>query len=78
MSPTIAAQAQRLRLEAASTTQLAQVSLWVDGVLVSRLDHAPYQAWWELTPGLHRAWAQAVLPDGQQITSPVVSFTVLE
>jgi hypothetical protein len=35
-------------------------------------------AWWELTPGLHQAWAQAMLPDGQQITSPMVSFTVLQ
>jgi membrane carboxypeptidase/penicillin-binding protein PbpC len=78
LSPSLAAQAQRLRLEAASTAQLAQVSLWVDGVLISRLDHAPYLAWWELTPGLHQAWAQAMLPDGQQITSPMVSFTVLQ
>jgi 1A family penicillin-binding protein len=78
LSPSMAAQAQRLRLEAASTAQLVQVSLWVDGVLVSRLDSAPYQAWWELAPGFHRAWAQAMLPDGQRITSPVVSFTVIE
>jgi 1A family penicillin-binding protein len=78
LSPSITAQAQRIPLEAASATRLAQVSLWVDGVLVSHLEHAPYRAWWELAPGLHHAWAQATLPDGKQITSPVVSFTVIE
>ena len=78
LSPFIAAQAQRIRLEAVSDAQLAQVTLWVDGELVGLLDHAPYQAWWALTPGLHRAWAQARLPDGQEITSPVVSFTVVQ
>lgn len=78
LSPSVEAQAQRIRLEAVSPAQLVQVTLWVDGQLVSRLDSAPYQAWWVLSPGLHRAWAQARLPDGQEITSPVVSFTVLQ
>ena len=78
LSPLLTTQAQRIRLEAASDLQLAQVTLWVDGVMVSSLESTPYQAWWTLTPGLHRAWAQAIQADGQEITSPVVSFTVLE
>jgi hypothetical protein len=57
--------------------ELNQVTLWVDDVQISRLDDAPYQAWWTLTPGIHRAWAEGILPDGRQVASPVVSFIVL-
>jgi 1A family penicillin-binding protein len=78
LSASLTAQAQRIRLEAVSDLELAQVTLWVDGKQVSSLESAPYQAWWTLTPGLHHAWAQAILADGQEISSPVVSFTVLE
>jgi hypothetical protein len=78
LSPTIDANAQRIRLEAASDFDLTQVTLWVDDVQVSRLDNAPYQAWWTLTPGIHRAWAEGILPDGQAVISPVIRFTVLQ
>jgi membrane carboxypeptidase/penicillin-binding protein PbpC len=78
LSDALTAQAQRIRLEAASDLELVQVTLWVDGKQIASLESAPYQAWWTLTPGLHRAWAQAILADGGEISSPVVSFTVLE
>jgi len=78
LSPSIDASAQRIRLEAASALELTQVTLWVDDVQISRLENTPYQAWWTLTPGVHRAWAVGTLPDGRQVASPVVSFTVLQ
>jgi hypothetical protein len=78
LSYALTAQAQRIRLEAASDLELVQVTLWVDGKQIASLESAPYQAWWTLTPGLHRAWAQAILADGGEISSPVVSFTVLK
>jgi penicillin-binding protein 1C len=78
LSPTIATDAQRILLEAAADIKLSQVAFWVDEVQVSRLDEAPYQAWWTLTPGVHRAWAEGILPDGRRVASPVVSFTVLK
>ena len=78
LSPTIEAGAQRIRLEAATDLGLTDVTLWVDEAQISRQDSAPFQAWWTLTPGVHRAWAEGLLPDGRTITSPVVSFTVLQ
>jgi hypothetical protein len=55
---------------------LKEVTLWVDGELVARLDSAPYQAWWVLQPGLHRAWVEGVDASGQHFVSEVVTFTV--
>jgi 1A family penicillin-binding protein len=77
LSPVVAGEAQRIRLEAVSLYELTQVMLWVDGAPIIRLENAPYQAWWTLTPGEHRAWAQGTLPDGREVISPEVSFTVL-
>ncbi|OGO34521.1 MAG: penicillin-binding protein 1C, partial [Chloroflexi bacterium RBG_16_57_11] len=55
LSPTIEAGAQRIRLEAATDLGLTDVTLWVDEAQISRQDSAPFQAWWTLTPGVHRA-----------------------
>jgi hypothetical protein len=78
LSTALAKEAQRIRLEAASPYELTQVTLWVDGAPITRLESAPYLAWWTLTPGEHRAWAQGRLPDGREVVSPEVSFTVLQ
>jgi penicillin-binding protein 1C len=78
LSQTLDQSAQRIRLEAASAVEFSQVTLWVDGVQISRLAEAPYQAWWTLTPGVHRAWAEGILPDEQKTTSALVVFTVLK
>lgn len=78
LSRALAKEAQRIRLEAASPYELTQVTLWIDGAPIARLESAPYMAWWTLTPGEHRAWAQGRLPDGREVVSPEVSFTVLQ
>jgi penicillin-binding protein 1C len=78
LSASLTSQAQRIRLEAASELELALVTLWVDGEQISSQASSPYQAWWSLTPGLHHAWAKAIQANGLEISSPVVSFTVLE
>lgn len=76
LSPSLDASAQRLRLEATGEADLRQVTLWVDGVQIASLESLPYQAWWVLEPGVHRAWAQAQRSSGEQVTSPEVTFTV--
>jgi penicillin-binding protein 1C len=76
LSPGFAAEAQRIRLEASGQTGLKRVTFWVDGVQVASLGSAPYQTWWTLIPGEHRVWAEALTPQGEKITSPVVVITV--
>lgn len=78
LSPLLDREAQRILLQVAGPTTLLQVVFRVDGAEVARRNAPPFQAWWPLTPGVHRVWAEAVLTDGQVVTSPVVTFTVLQ
>jgi hypothetical protein len=77
LSPGFQADAQRIRLEAVVEPGMQQVTLWIDGVLVSQFAGAPYQIWWTLAPGAHQAWVEAVRQNGDRVTSELVSFTVL-
>jgi 1A family penicillin-binding protein len=76
LSPEFASDAQRIQLVAVGQPGLSNVTLWVDGVQVARLESAPYQTWWTLTPGEHRIWAEAFTPEGKKLTSPIILFTV--
>ncbi len=67
---------QKLHLEAVGETGLGQVSLWVDGILVALIDRPPYEAWWILQPGEHRAWAEAFRATGERLASEILTFTV--
>lgn len=78
ISPFISRDAQRIQLEAVGASHLQSVTLWVDGVMTARLDRAPYRTWWTLQVGMHRAWAEAVLTNGQHLSSPVIYFTVVQ
>ncbi|RPJ49521.1 MAG: penicillin-binding protein, partial [Chloroflexi bacterium] len=69
---------QRIPLEAAGPDHLASVTLWVDGQPVAALETPPYRAWWQLAPGKHEAWAEAITGDGERLVSQRVEFTVLE
>jgi 1A family penicillin-binding protein len=70
------AQMQQLHLEAVGEPGLQDVTLWVDGVAVARFTVAPFEAWWPLSIGAHRAWATAVRANGEQISTSVVTFQV--
>jgi penicillin-binding protein 1C len=78
LSSSISRDAQRIQLEAVGAPNLQSVTLWVDGVMTARLDRAPYRTWWTLRPGAHRAWAEAVLANGQHLSSPVIYFSVVQ
>jgi 1A family penicillin-binding protein len=67
---------QRIPIEAAGNTDLQQVTLWLDGVQIAQFDAGPYQSWWQLSPGPHQVWARALLANGQNIQSQVISFNV--
>ena len=76
LSGTFRVEAQRIQLEAAATSGLQEVTLWVDGERLASLDGPPYQAWWTLAPGSHLAWAEALLPSGERLESQRVEFDV--
>jgi membrane carboxypeptidase/penicillin-binding protein PbpC len=78
LSTEFASDAQRIPLQAVGQQPgLSEVTFWVDGVQVARLESAPYQTWWTLTPGEHRVWAEALTPQGEKLASPVVVFMVI-
>jgi hypothetical protein len=64
-------------VEAAAGQGVTNVTLWVDGEFLARLDTSPYQAWWPLTPGEHRFWAESVTATGKTMTSEVVTIAVV-
>jgi len=77
LSDSLAAEAQRLRIEASGAEAFGQVSLWVDDVEIAVRDAPPYQGWWTLTPGAHTCRAEALTLDGRSLVSEEIPFTVL-
>ncbi len=69
--------AQQLQIEVAAGGGITQVTIWVDGNLLTTLSSPPYQAWWILSAGEHRFWAQGVSANGETVKSEVVTITVL-
>jgi penicillin-binding protein 1C len=67
---------QKIHLEAAGPAGMRRVTLWVDGNLLADLARAPFEAWWQLQPGEHQAWAEAELADGEKLISELIEFTV--
>lgn len=77
LSPGFESSAQRILLEVVGDSRLREVTIWVDGSMVARIEFAPYRAWWVLSEGDHQAWAEAVLEDGEHVVSNQVSFSVI-
>lgn len=68
--------AQQLKIEVAVGQGITQVEIWVDGTLFTTLSSPPYQAWWTLTTGEHRFWAEGVDVSGERVKSEMVTITV--
>jgi len=68
--------AQQLQIEAAVGGGISQVTIWIDGSPFMTLSSSPYQAWWSLSVGEHRFWAQGVNESGELIKSEVVTIIV--
>ena len=56
---------------------ISQVTIWVDGNLLTTLSSPPYQAWRTLLAGEHRFWAEGVNVVGETVKSDVVTITVI-
>ncbi|HEX9389122.1 MAG TPA: penicillin-binding protein 1C [Anaerolineales bacterium] len=69
--------AQQVPIEVASGKGLSQITIWLDGNLLATLSSPPYQAWWSLSTGEHRFWAQGLNANGETVKSETVTITVL-
>jgi penicillin-binding protein 1C len=76
IDPNFEASAQQLKIEVAAGQGISHVSIWMDGTLLTTLSSPPYQAWWTLSTGEHRYWAQAVSVNGETLKSDIVTITV--
>jgi penicillin-binding protein 1C len=68
---------QQLEIEVAAGAGISQITVWVDGNLLTTFSSPPYQAWWTLSAGKHQFWAQGVNSNGETVKSDVVTITVL-
>jgi len=78
MDPNFDSTSQQLQIEAAAGPGISQVTIWMDGNLLTTVAAPPYQAWWTLSAGEHRFWAEGVNSAGNAITSGIVTITVLD
>ncbi len=68
---------QQLQIEAAARQGISQVTIWVDGNLLTTLSSPPYQAWWTLSTGEHRFWVEGVNANGETVKSDMVTIMVV-
>lgn len=69
--------AQQIPIQVMVGEGITQVTVWVDGILLAALTQAPYEAWWQLSLGGHRIWAEALNGNGDQLKTDVVTVNVL-
>lgn len=68
---------QQIPIQLAIGEGVTQITVWVDGNLIARLNQEPYETWWQLSIGEHHIWAEAVNANGEQIKSDVIIVNVL-
>ena len=77
IDPNFDPSAQQLQIEVAVGQGITQVEIWADGTLLATLSSPPYQAWWTLSVGEYRFWAEGVDVNGERVKSDVVIITVV-
>ncbi|MBC7241764.1 MAG: penicillin-binding protein 1C [Anaerolineae bacterium] len=80
LNPALPRQTQRLEVlaEVQPGLRLTPVELYVDDVLLARLESPPYAARWELEAGRHRFRARGRTEAGEWLESPTVEIVVKE
>jgi len=69
---------QQIQIEVTVGDGISQVTLWVDGNLLTTLSSPPFQAWWTLLLGEHHFWGQGFNGLGEMVKSEVVTITVVK
>ena len=78
IDPNLDLSVQQIQIEAAAGQGVSEVTIWVDGDLLSAVSSPPYQAWWTLSPGEHRFWAEGMNAQGERVKSEVVVISVVK
>jgi membrane carboxypeptidase/penicillin-binding protein len=78
LTPGVPREAQRIELHAQAGGAAARLSIEIDGTTVASFEAPPYRAYWQPTPGTHRAVVVVQDRQGQQQRSAPVTFEVLE
>jgi penicillin-binding protein 1C len=69
---------QQIPIEVTGEQSFSQVRLYLDGQLLKTFREQPYKTWWQLIPGNHQVLAQGTLSNGEEVSSQMVIFEVLE
>lgn len=77
MTKALPAEAQQLPVEVVGTTDLKELTLWVDGEPVIIFEASPYKTWWPLAEGQHTMWVEGADGNGQVVQSEVIQFEVM-
>jgi penicillin-binding protein 1C len=78
ITPDLDLSAQQLALSTLTASDFTHVTFFVDGSALEKVSSPPYQAWWTLSVGVHRFWAEGVTVNGETVKSNVVMVTVVE
>ena len=77
IDPNLDMSSQQLQIEVAVGQGISQITIWVDGNLLTTLSSPPYQAWWTLSAGEHHFLVEGVNANGEIVKSDVVTITVI-
>jgi hypothetical protein len=69
---------QQIRLAAVARVALVQVTLLLNDQAEAGFSAPPYELFWTLRPGEHRLVAIGRTPDGREIRSEPVDFSVID
>lgn len=76
LSPGVPRARQQIELNARAGTDVAKLTLLIDGQPLAVFDRPPYRAFWPLAPGVHRARVETIDAQGQVLRSTTVEFVV--
>lgn len=67
--------AQRIRFAAAAQSEIQQVTFYLNRTPYETVT-APFETWWEMSPGTYQIYAEGIHSDGTVIRTPSYGFTV--
>jgi membrane carboxypeptidase/penicillin-binding protein PbpC len=76
ISPGLPIESQKLKITAVAGAGVREVTIYLDGAPLARLDGPPFEAWWIIAVGKHEVYAEGVDLNGKRVTSEVVEFAV--
>lgn len=76
LSSGIPAERQQIEIQARAGGAVASLTIYVDDAPLATFSGPPYRAFWQLAPGLHRAYVVTTDQQGNQRTSEQVKFVV--